>query len=46
MPVGVRYIVNDVDAALPFYTELLGFAVEMHRRRASPRCHEAICGCS
>jgi len=30
MPVGVRYIVNDVDAALPFYTELLGFEVEMH----------------
>ena len=30
MPVGVRYIVDDVDAALPFYTELLGFEVEMH----------------
>ena len=28
MPVSVRYIVNDVDAALPFYTDL-GFAVEM-----------------
>jgi catechol 2,3-dioxygenase-like lactoylglutathione lyase family enzyme len=30
MPVSVRYIVADVDAALPFYTELLGFTVEMH----------------
>jgi predicted enzyme related to lactoylglutathione lyase len=29
-PVSVRYIVHDVDAALPFYTEHLGFAVEMH----------------
>lgn len=25
----VRYIVNDVDAAVAFYTEMLGFAVEM-----------------
>lgn len=29
-PVSVRYIVNDVDVAIPFYTEQLGFAVEMH----------------
>jgi catechol 2,3-dioxygenase-like lactoylglutathione lyase family enzyme len=28
--VSVRYIVNDVDAAIPFYTEQLGFHVEMH----------------
>jgi len=28
--VRVRYIVTDVDAAISFYTELLGFAVEMH----------------
>jgi predicted enzyme related to lactoylglutathione lyase len=28
--VSVRYIVNDVDIALPFYTEMLGFKVEMH----------------
>ncbi len=27
--VNVRYIVNDVDAAVAFYTEMLGFAVEM-----------------
>ena len=26
----VRYIVNDVDAVIPFYTEMLGFQVELH----------------
>jgi catechol 2,3-dioxygenase-like lactoylglutathione lyase family enzyme len=26
----VRYIVADVDAATPFYTELLGFQVDLH----------------
>jgi catechol 2,3-dioxygenase-like lactoylglutathione lyase family enzyme len=26
----VRYIVNDVDASIVFYTELLGFKVVMH----------------
>lgn len=30
MTVTVRYIVHDVDAALPFYTDQLGFRVEMH----------------
>lgn len=29
-PVNVRYIVDDVDGALVFYRELLGFDVEMH----------------
>ena len=28
--VSVRYIVNDVDAAIPFYTSLLGFKLDMH----------------
>jgi catechol 2,3-dioxygenase-like lactoylglutathione lyase family enzyme len=28
--VTVRYIVADVDAAIAFYTELLGFEVDMH----------------
>lgn len=28
--VSVRYIVADVDEAIPFYTELLGFQVDMH----------------
>lgn len=30
MPVSVRYIVTDVDAVIPFYTDLLGFTVDMH----------------
>ena len=30
MPVSVRYIVNDVDAAIAFYTGMLGFKVDMH----------------
>ena len=30
MPVSVRYIVTDVDAVIPFYTDLLGFSVDMH----------------
>ena len=30
MPVSVRYIVNDVDAAIAFYTNTLGFSVDMH----------------
>jgi catechol 2,3-dioxygenase-like lactoylglutathione lyase family enzyme len=30
MQVSVRYIVSDVDAAIPFYTEMLGFQVDMH----------------
>ncbi|MFA7249051.1 MAG: VOC family protein [Dehalococcoidia bacterium] len=28
--VSVRYIVHDVDAVLPFYTDALGFTVDMH----------------
>ena len=28
--VNVRYIVNDVAAAIPFYTDILNFKVEMH----------------
>ena len=28
--VSVRYIVNNVDAAIPFYTDMLGFKIEMH----------------
>jgi catechol 2,3-dioxygenase-like lactoylglutathione lyase family enzyme len=30
MTVSVRYIVNDVAAAIPFYTELLGFSIDMN----------------
>ncbi len=28
--VNVRYIVNDVDAAISFYTEILGFKLDIH----------------
>src|SRR5881628_3391249 len=28
--VSVRYIVTDVDAAIPFYTEMLGFQLDLH----------------
>ena len=28
--INVRYIVNDVEAAVPFYRDLLGFKVDMH----------------
>lgn len=28
--VSVRYIVADVDAAIPFYVEMLGFKLDMH----------------
>ncbi len=28
--VSVRYIVSDVDQAIPFYTQMLGFQVDMH----------------
>jgi catechol 2,3-dioxygenase-like lactoylglutathione lyase family enzyme len=30
MTVSVRYIVDDVDVAIAFYTEMLGFKVDMH----------------
>lgn len=30
MPVSVRYIVSDVDAAVSFYRDQLGFKVDMH----------------
>jgi catechol 2,3-dioxygenase-like lactoylglutathione lyase family enzyme len=29
-PVSVRYIVDDIDAAITFYTRHLGFSVELH----------------
>jgi catechol 2,3-dioxygenase-like lactoylglutathione lyase family enzyme len=28
--VNVRYIVSDVDKAIPFYTDMLGFKLDMH----------------
>jgi len=38
--VNVRYIVNDVDAAIPFYTGMLGFKLEMHPAPGK-RCRKA-----
>jgi catechol 2,3-dioxygenase-like lactoylglutathione lyase family enzyme len=34
--VQVRYIVNDVDAAIAFYGQQLGFETVMHPRRHLP----------
>ena len=41
--VSVRYIVNDVDAAIAFYRQYLGFAEVMHPARPSPCCRVVIC---
>jgi catechol 2,3-dioxygenase-like lactoylglutathione lyase family enzyme len=30
MPVSIRYIVHDIEAAISFYTGMLGFKVDMH----------------
>ena len=30
MSANVRYIVNNVEEALPFYTQMLGFKIDMH----------------
>ena len=30
MPASVRYVVNDVGAAISFYTEMLNFRIELH----------------
>jgi hypothetical protein len=35
MPASVRYIVDDVDAAISFYTEMLDFNIEMRPAPAS-----------
>ena len=43
--VRVRYIVNDVDAAIPFYTDMLGFKVEMHPAPGLPARRAAIYNC-
>ena len=46
MSVSVRYIVNDVDAAIVLYAGMLGFReVDMHPRRALPRCPAAHFAC-
>ena len=41
--VSVRYIVDDADAAIAFYTERLGFAVEFNPAPVSRSSREATC---
>ena len=42
--VSVRYIVADVDAAISFYTDMLGFHVDM-RRPVLQACPKGIYNC-
>ena len=37
MGCSIRYIVSDVDAAISFYTQMLGFNLEMHPAPGLPR---------
>ena len=41
--VSVRYIVDDVEAAIAFYTERLGFGVEFHPLPVSRSSRETTC---
>ena len=43
--VNVRYMVDDVQEAIDFYTENLGFTLIRARRRRSPTCDWERCGC-
>lgn len=43
--VSVRYIVDDVDASIAFYTNLLGFTVAPHLQPPSQSWLKVICGC-
>ena len=46
MTVNVRYIVEDVDAAVAFYRDHLGLAVEMMPGRVSRYSPaRGVCGC-
>ena len=44
--VNVRYIVDDVDAAVAFYTNHFGFKVRSTPHPRSPTSSAATCGCS
>jgi Glyoxalase/Bleomycin resistance protein/Dioxygenase superfamily len=44
--VNVRYMVDDVSAAVDFYMSHLGFEVERTFRPRSPTSLEATCACS
>lgn len=43
--VWVRYIVSDVDAAIPFYTNYLGFKLDMTLRQGMQRSRAENCSC-
>ena len=43
--VNVRYLVDDVEAAIAFYTEHLGFEVHMSAAPAFADVRGATCGC-
>lgn len=43
--VRVRYFVHDVETAIEFYRERLGFAVDAHPLPGSRSSRAAICGC-
>ena len=43
--INVRYLVDDVAAAIDFYTRHLGFAVLTSRLPAFADVSAAICGC-
>jgi catechol 2,3-dioxygenase-like lactoylglutathione lyase family enzyme len=44
--VNVRYMVDDVDAAIAFYTTHLGFTLRSSAALLSPTSSGATCGCS
>jgi len=43
--ISVRYIVDDVDAAVDFYTRHFQFEVSMRPGPGLRRCAGATCGC-
>jgi hypothetical protein len=43
--VSVRYIIDDVPAAMHFYTTLLGFTLEHDASRPSRLSHGTACAC-
>ena len=45
MPASVRYIVNNVDDAIAFYSQRLGFGVDMHPGPGFAMLSRVICAC-
>lgn len=46
MGVSVRYIVDDVDAAIEFYRDRLGFSLDLHPAPGFAKLARGICRCS